>query len=66
MGTRMHTFPMDEQLPPPPTNREQWQMQSRLRKSIYIALLVGGAWVFPPVLLFYIGYYIYLRRKGQW
>ena len=56
---------MDEQLPPRPSIWDRYLGRGgRLQKTIFIALIVGSVWIFPPVLFFYIGYYIYQRRKG--
>ena len=56
---------MDDQLPPPPTDWEMWQIASPGRKAVLIILLVAGAVMFPLLIFFYIGVFTYYRRKHK-
>jgi hypothetical protein len=56
---------MDDQLPPPPTQWEMWQMTSPGRKTIAWIFCVVCVLVFPPNLLIFIGSFLYYRRKHK-
>ena len=54
---------MDAQLPPQPTIWDQFIGVGKTRKYVFGALMLAAAFFFPGLLLFYFGYFIYLRRK---
>jgi len=54
---------MDEQLPPQPTIWDQFLGVGRVRKCFAIGIMIAAALVYPGLLLFAFGYFIYLRRK---
>jgi len=54
---------MDGQLPPQPSIWDQFLGVGRVRKYIAIGLMIAAAFFFPALLLFYFGYFIYIRRK---
>ena len=54
---------MDEQLPPQPTIWDQFLGVGRVRKSIAIGLMIAAALLYPVLLVFAFGYFIYIRLK---
>ena len=56
---------MDDQLPPPPTEWEMWQIASPGRKAAVFVLLLAGALVFPLLIIVYYGIFSYYRRKHK-
>jgi hypothetical protein len=56
---------MDDQLPPPPTQWEMWQIASLRRKVFAWIFFTICVIVFPPNLLLFLGAIIYNRRKHK-
>ncbi|MSZ68882.1 MAG: hypothetical protein F2677_03300 [Actinobacteria bacterium] len=56
---------MDEQLPPPPTEWQMWQVASPGRKAALYLLIAVGTLFFPPTILVLFGSLFYYRRKHQ-
>lgn len=55
----------DDQLPPPPTEWEMWQIASPGRKAALWILVLLGALFFPPTILILLGSLFYYRRKHK-
>lgn len=56
-----HDWGMDQEKPP--SDWEVFQNQSTTKKVIFGILIVVSIWLFPPVIFFYVPYWIYKKRQ---
>jgi hypothetical protein len=47
----------------PPSDWEVFKNQSTSKKVIFGTLIVVSVWLFPPLIFFYVPYWIYQKKK---